>query len=416
LALAGVVLALAARPAAGAPPASNDPKLASQWGLADIKAPEAWAKGKGGGVSVAVVSTGIAKHPDLATKTDGGFDAVAADPTNDTSGRGTHLAGIVGAATDNGIGIAGVAPDARLLPYKAFETDALVNPDSYLKALERVLSAKPQVVLVDLPANFPEVAKDPLRTSLKSLGDAGIAVVVGTQAGIPLGDLPVLTVAATTSLGDLVPDTPGPGGRGVAAPGQNIVSTSVSLLGAYSYGEQSGTGQAAAHAAGAVAILRGLGASATQSADLLRSTSRRSATSVAAGIIDVAAAVAAYRPPPGPPAPTTTTTRKPTPKLPTTKPPTGLGAIPTGTGPPSGPADFTGPPQPAEPVEPGAGENPVIPNGADTLTEPGGGGPSSTTGGGADRPVGLLTVGFGLITGVGIGLNLTFRRLAATPL
>jgi len=417
MAVAAVVVGLSAGPAAGVGP-TNDPEFANQYGLADIKAPDAWAKGKGAGISVAVVSTGIAKHPDLIAKTDAGFDATGADPTTDGAGRGTHLAGIVGAATDNGVGIAGVAPDARLLPYKAFESDTAVTGEGHLNALQRVLNARPQVVLVDVPDSFPAVAKDRLRQSLSNLAGAGIAVVVGAQSELPLGDLPVLTVAATTSKGDQAPGTAGVADRGVAAPGLNVISTAVTtpLLGGdptFGYAEQSGTSQAAAHVAGAVAILRGLGATSTQAADLLRSTARKGTASLGAGTIDVAAAVAAYRPLPVPPT-TTTTTNKGTAKPPSTKPPTGLGAIPAGPGVPSGP---TGPLLPAEQVEPGAGESVVPPPGNETFVDsPGPGGPASPSGGGSDRPLGLLAVGFGLLFGVGTGLSLTFRRLAGAPL
>jgi len=418
LALA-VVLGLAAGPAAAAGP-TNDPESANQWGLTDIKAPETWPKGKGGGVNVAVVSTGIAKHPDLTAKTDGGFDAIGTDPTNDTGGRGTHLAGIVGAATNNSVGIAGVAPDARLLPYRAFESDTAVGSEGHLKALQRVIDTRPQVALVDLPDSLPAAAKDRLRQSFKILGDAGISVVVGAQNGIGLNDLPILAVAATTSKGDQAPGTPGVGDRGVAAPGQGITSTTVDsplLGGVYGYGEQSGTGQAAAHVAGAVAILRGLGATSNQAADLLRSTARKNpSASLGAGLIDVAAAAAAYRPQAVTPATTTTTTKKAAAKTAPTKPPTGLGAIPTGPAVPPGPTGPTDPAFAGEPVEPGAGETPVTPPGSEALAAAETGRPSATAGGDDDRPLGLLSVGFGLLFGVGTGLSLTFRRLAAAPL
>lgn len=415
VALSAVVAVLVARPAAAAAP--NDPRFASQWGLSDIKAPDVWDRGVGGGIRIAVVSTGIAKHPDLASKIDAGYDAATdpPDPTSDTAGRGTHLAGIAAAATNNGEGIAGVAPGARLLPYKAFASTSSATTEAYVEALVQVQKARPQVVLVDLPDAL--VSQATVQQSLKNLGDAGISVAVGA-GGASLADLPVLTVAATSSDGGQVGAGVGP--RGVAAPGGGVVSTTVSGLPVpgidpYGYGDMSGTSQAAAHVAGALAILRGIGAGPVQAADLLRSTARKSGNGgFGAGMIDVAAAVGAYRAPPGP---TTTTTAKPgTPPATTKASPLPGGTIPKPVVVPSGPSGPTPTILGSELPEPGEGDSAVLPPGSeDFLAGEDTGGPGSSTGQ-DDRPLGLLAVGFGLLFGVGSGLSVTFRRLAAAPL
>lgn len=407
LSLAAVLVGLAARPAAAAPP--NDPRFASQWGLSDIKAPEAWAKGTGGGVKVAVVSTGIADHPDLDGKTDEGFDATATPPRPrvDGGGRGTHLAGIVAAATNNGVGIAGVAPDARLLPFKAYEADSPGDTDSYVRALLEVPKSGAKVALVDLPSGLS--SQPTVQQAIKNLGDGGISVAVGS-GGASLGELPVLTVAATNADGGQV-GASGVGPRGVAAPGGNVVSTTVPsiLASPDSYGEMSGTGQAAAHVAGALAILRGLGANAGQAADLLRSTARKNGTTAfGAGMIDVAAAVAAFR------APVATTTTKPPASTTTKVPNFPAGTIPKATVVPSGPG---GPSLGGDFSEPGSGESAIVPPGAEDFFDSGEtGGPNGPVSQGDDQPLGLLALGFGLLFGVGSGLSVTFRRLANAPL
>ena len=392
--------ALVAGPAAAAPPnPPNDPDFPKQTGLIAIKAPEAWASGTGSGVGVAVVSSGIAKaHPDLNAKTGGGLDATGTEATTDTSGRGTHLAGIVAAATHNEEGIAGVAPDARLLPFKAFASDDDVDSAKFQTALQGVPASGAKVVLVDIPEGFPDGDIAALAESLRNLASSGISVVVGARSGLALGGAGLSVGTAAT-------------GDGVAAPGRNVLSTTVTTIPTQRpYGARSGSGQAAAHAAGAVAILRGLGASATQAAELLRSTK------TGAGVIDVAAAVAAYAKPP-PPAPTTTSTTK-KPAAPATTAPAspapGAPAVRPGIGDIGG---ITGTVLEDE-AEPGEGEEAIVPPGADEFADSGSEGGGSIIPGGSldDRPLALLAVGFGLLAGVGGGLSVTLRRLADAPL
>jgi len=404
--VAGLVV-LVARPSSAA--TGPDPRASEQWGLLAIKAPETWVRGKGGGVNVAIVSTGIARHDDLEGKVDPGFDATLSnDPRKDTDGRGTHLAGIVGAATNNGIGIAGVAPDARLLPYKAFESGSA--DDTYVEALNRARGST--VILVDLPVSYTG-STDALRQALRAAGESpGVSVVVGAQAGLSLGDLPVLTVAATTRSGSQTGAAVG--AQGVAAPGQGILSTKTSPLlpATNAYGELSGTGQAAAHVAGALAILRGLGASAGQAADLLRTTAHKGGAGLGAGLIDVAAAAAAYQATPPAQASTSTTKKgaaKAAPKPTVTSvapvgPPVSIGPV--------GPA-FSG-----EAVEPGTGEETVVPPGSNELAGNGDQGRQSGPSiliRGHERPWWPLSIGFGLLFGVASATSLTFRRLASSP-
>ena len=116
--------------------ATNDPGWANQWGLentgwegglvdADMDVPEAWARGTGDGVTVAVADTGVdIAHADLAGQLDLDRDKdwIEDDTTaNDENGHGTHVAGTIAAVAGNGAGIAGVAPDATILPLRVLD-------------------------------------------------------------------------------------------------------------------------------------------------------------------------------------------------------------------------------------------------------------------------------------------------------
>jgi len=123
---------------------ANDPCAGRQWGITNVKAPSAWSITRGTGVTVAVVDTGSDfNHPDLASNliSKAGSNIIANTayrcpfqkaPKNakhssavaqDDQGHGTHVAGTVAAVTGNGVGVAGVAPAAKVLPVKVLDAE-----------------------------------------------------------------------------------------------------------------------------------------------------------------------------------------------------------------------------------------------------------------------------------------------------
>lgn len=126
--------------------ATNDPLRGSQWGLDQVRAEGAWATSRGAGTVVAVIDSGVdLDHPDLAGKLVPGITTVDCGPQTSTCGNGdwvgpdgvaeaadvhgTHVAGIVAAATDNATGIAGVAPDAKIMPVKSLDDGSGTTDD-----------------------------------------------------------------------------------------------------------------------------------------------------------------------------------------------------------------------------------------------------------------------------------------------
>lgn len=106
--------------------AANDPKFPSQWHLAKIQAPVAWDSSIGAGVVVAVLDTGVdGAHPDLAPNLVAGWNVYDGNAdTSDPHGHGTWVAGTVAAATNNGVGVAGVAGGARIMPVRIADANA----------------------------------------------------------------------------------------------------------------------------------------------------------------------------------------------------------------------------------------------------------------------------------------------------
>ena len=98
----------------------DDPLFDQQWNLRAIGVARGWRAGGGGGVTVAVIDTGVTRVADLEeTRILDGFSFVEGEPTaEDGNGHGTHVAGTIAQSTHNGLGVA-IAPQARILPIKA---------------------------------------------------------------------------------------------------------------------------------------------------------------------------------------------------------------------------------------------------------------------------------------------------------
>ncbi len=134
----------------------NDPLFKHQWHLQAIQIPGAWAVSRGAGATVAVLDTGVAyehrgiyrRAPDLAgTRFARGWDFVDGDAhPNDVAppgseafprpqSHGTHIAGIIAQTTDNGIGGAGVAPEAAIMPIRVLKPDQSGSPKTIARGL-----------------------------------------------------------------------------------------------------------------------------------------------------------------------------------------------------------------------------------------------------------------------------------------
>ena len=96
---------------------SNDPYFASQWHLPVMGAPDAWGQSNGQGLIVAVCDTGVnVNHQDLQGQTVPGYNTASnSTDTTDVHGHGTWVSGVVAAAANNALGVASVAPGARVM-------------------------------------------------------------------------------------------------------------------------------------------------------------------------------------------------------------------------------------------------------------------------------------------------------------
>jgi hypothetical protein len=104
--------------------AANDPFLGSQWHLPKIVADGAWSDTTGEGVIVAVLDSGIdTAHPDFAGKLTAGYNFSGGNTdVSDVKDHGTKVAGSAAAAVNNGVGVAGVAGGARIMPIRVSDS------------------------------------------------------------------------------------------------------------------------------------------------------------------------------------------------------------------------------------------------------------------------------------------------------
>jgi subtilisin family serine protease len=245
----------------------NDPYAKLQRNMQQLDVAAAHRLSRGSGVRVAVIDTGVQmNHPDLPASmvsrnfVDNDADAFRSDA------HGTAVAGIIAAVPDNGIGIAGIAPDASLLAYKACwraaasGIRAVCNTFTLAQAISAAIEARADIINLSLDG-----PSDPLLTRLirRAQGDGIIVVGAvppdGLRDGFPTNIANVIPVDAVESH----PAMPG----AIRAPGSDVLS----LAPQDHYDFYSGSSLATAEITGVIALLRAKQShlSATQAQALL---------------------------------------------------------------------------------------------------------------------------------------------------
>ena len=248
---------------------TNDPGIVNnlQWGMYKVKAANAftsaWNTAKSDpSVKVAILDTGIDQdHPDLSGKIVSQQNCTTSPTVDDLYGHGTHVAGIAAAATNNGVGVAGLGYNATLMNAKVLGD----NGSGYYSWIADCLvwAANNGAKVINMSLGGPSKSLT-LEQAINYAWNKGVAVVAAAgNSGNSSPTYPayyknVIAVAATDS-NDAKPGWSSFGTWvDVAAPGVNIWSTfpnHPNTLGKTNYDFGSGTSMATPHVAGLAALV-----------------------------------------------------------------------------------------------------------------------------------------------------------------
>ncbi|HVE92948.1 MAG TPA: S8 family serine peptidase [Actinomycetota bacterium] len=270
-----------ARPAS----ASNDPRFGDQWGLHRINAERSWWAGRAAGVTIAVLDTGVDDlHEDLNGKVIAGWDFHAGDNSaNDENWHGTFVAGIAAAATDNGLGIAGTAPGATIMPVRVLGPEGSGRSSAVTAGVKWAADNGAKVINLSLANDGPMAfgAIPGLDNSIAyAFAKGAVVVAAAGNSSEPWCKSPAFSLFAlcvgATHAGDQKAGFSNHGVRlDVVAPGQNIVSTYYRPGGPHNqYGLGLGTSFAAPFVSGVAALLMARGATNVQAMHAIRCSAR----------------------------------------------------------------------------------------------------------------------------------------------
>jgi thermitase len=257
----------------------NDPQYPDQWGLSQISAPDAWDETTGSSdVVIAVVDSGLdTSHPDLAGRlwtnpgeiagngidddNNGHLDDmhgwnIVDDDANlsDNTGHGTQVAGVIGAETDNGNGVAGVCWNCRLMVVKVTQSGGVANYSDIAAGVAYAAQKGAEVINLSLGGYADSTT---LRTAIQEAAET--AVVVGGAGNDDKSDCfypaaydNVLAVSGTTGSDAKVGTSNYGTWVDVSAPGETIRTT----FDGGGYGDISGTSMAVPFVSGLAGLLK----------------------------------------------------------------------------------------------------------------------------------------------------------------
>jgi len=295
----------------------NDPQLNAQWALRNVQAMQAWgvapdgflagAVAETGRVRIAVLDTGVdCTHPDFVNAGGSSTDTAAGGqlnwsvskayytttaptpcPWGDDFGHGTHVAGIIAAAANNGQGVAGVAYPVEILVYKVLDSTGSGTDGRISQAIVDAANNGASVISLSLGApGYSQTLQSAINYAWQK--NALVVAAAGNNSSpglfFPAGANYAMGVAATDSNDTMAGFSNYGLAVAVGAPGVSILSTAptyVTPLGATAYAQLSGTSMSAPHVSAEAGMI--FGASPNMTAATARMLIEESADNINAG-------------------------------------------------------------------------------------------------------------------------------------
>ena len=259
----------------------NDSYYSQQWALPAINVPTAWTtlSASTPTVVVAVIDSGVCSdHPDLQGKVLPGWDYVENDATpQDAYGHGCGVAGIIAASVGNGIGMAGIAPNAQILPLRVLDANGIGTYSNVAAAIIAAADQGAQVINLSLGGSAPSST---LENAVNYAVAGGVVIVAAAgNTGLP-GVLYPAAYPAVVAVGsvdsNLQPSSFNSTGPEIDtyAPGRSVLS----LVKTGAYATMSGTSFAAPHVSGVAALEIARGRSLTLNRGVIAASSEAQAT------------------------------------------------------------------------------------------------------------------------------------------
>lgn len=249
----------------------NDTLFNKQWGLEKIQAPKAWDISQGGYGSIAIIDTGITpSQADLSGSVQTGFNFVNdTSDTNDDNGHGTHVAGIVSASSNNGMGVASIGFKGSLLPVKVLDNTGAGTYGDVASGL--IFAADKNVKILNLSLGGSSSSRT-LQDAVKYAQNKGAVIVAA--AGNNSNDSPVYPAAY-------------PGVIAVSASTQDDTLASFSSYGSHVYVAAPGVGIVSTYNSGGYATLSGTSMATPAVSGLIGLALSKGTTSVSTVVSDL---------------------------------------------------------------------------------------------------------------------------------